>query len=91
MFYPKGIYAAMMTPFKEDGTVNESELRRIVDFIIDKGVDGLFPLGSVGESVHLTQDEKFRIMEIVVDQTRGWAPPIPAVLFPWQKGRRTGM
>ena len=43
MFYPEGVYVAMLTPFSEDGSVNESELRKLVDFCIEKGVDGLFP------------------------------------------------
>jgi len=77
MLYPKGIYAAMMTPFTAEGAVNEVELRRIVDFLIDRGVDGLFPLGSVGEAVHLSRDEKFRIMETVADQARGRVQVIP--------------
>ena len=79
MFEPEGIYAAMLTPFNEDGSVNEQELRRMVDFTIKGGVDGLFPLGSVGECVHLTQEDKFLAMEIVKDQTAGRVQVIPGV------------
>ena len=67
MFKPEGVYAAMLTPFSDDGVINEKELRRVVDFLVQSGVHGLFPLGSVGESIHLTPEEKLRTIEIVVD------------------------
>jgi N-acetylneuraminate lyase/4-hydroxy-tetrahydrodipicolinate synthase len=79
MFKPEGVFVAMLTPFKEDGEINEPELRRIVDFLIEKGVDGLFPVSTVGEFVHLSQEEKMQLMGIVVDQTRGRVPVIPGV------------
>ena len=47
---PEGVYVAMLTPFSDDGTVNETVLRRIVDFLIAGGVNGLFPISSVGNS-----------------------------------------
>lgn len=71
MFKPEGIYVAMLTPFDQDGSINETELRRIVDFQIEAGVHGLFPVSSVGEFIHLDREEKVRLMEIVVDQARG--------------------
>ena len=55
MFKPEGIYVAMLTPFTEDGALNEEELRRIVDFQITSGVHGLFPVSSVGESIHMSR------------------------------------
>jgi len=79
MFKPEGVYVAMLTPFSDDGTVNETVLRRIVDFLIDGGVHGLFPISSVGEFIHLTRDEKVRMMEIVVDQNRGRVKVTPGV------------
>ena len=48
MFKPEGIYVAMLTPFTDDGGINEEELRRIVEFQITSGVHGLFPISSVG-------------------------------------------
>jgi 4-hydroxy-tetrahydrodipicolinate synthase len=79
MFQPQGVYVAMLTPFKEEGSINEEILRHMVDFQIDRGVDGLFPVSSVGESVHLTQEERVRLMEIVVDQSAGRVPVTPGV------------
>lgn len=79
MFKPEGVYVAMLTPFDEAGSINEAELRRIVDFQINGGVDGLFPISSVGEFIHMSREEKFRMMEIVVDQNDGRVKITPGV------------
>jgi len=79
MFQPQGIYVAMLTPFAEDGSINESELRRMIDFQIEAGVDGLFPISSVGEGIHLSREEKIKMMEIIVDQVHGRVKITPGV------------
>ena len=79
MLRPEGIYVAMMTPFDSKGQVNEKELRRIVDFHVDSGLRGLFPVSSVGEFLHLSREEKLQVMEIVADQNRGRLPLIPGI------------
>jgi 4-hydroxy-tetrahydrodipicolinate synthase len=79
MFKPEGIYVAMLTPFTADGEINEEELRRIVDFQITAGVHGLFPISSVGEYIHMSREEKIRMMEIIADQNRGRVRLTPGV------------
>lgn len=79
MFKPEGVYVAMLTPFSEDGSINEKEMRRIIEFQIESGVHGLFPISSVGEFIHMSQQEKVRLMEVVVDQSRGRVRVIPGV------------
>jgi 4-hydroxy-tetrahydrodipicolinate synthase len=79
MFKPEGIYVAMLTPFTEDGSINEAEMRRIIDFLCDSGVHGLFPVSTVGEYIHMTQEEKIRLMKIVVDQNRGRIRVTPGI------------
>ena len=79
MFKPEGVYVAMLTPFDDEGSINEAELRRIVDFQIKGGVDGLFPISSVGEFIHMSREEKFRMMEIIVDQNEGRIHITPGV------------
>ncbi len=76
-FYPEGVYPAMLTPFDSNGRVNEAELRRMVRWQIGQGVSGLFPLGSVGEFVHLGFEEKARVIAIVVDEADGRVPVTP--------------
>ncbi|MCX8116662.1 MAG: 4-hydroxy-tetrahydrodipicolinate synthase [Desulfobacterota bacterium] len=73
-FQPKGIIPAMVTPITKDGKLNESALRRLTNYLIEGGVHGLFPVGSQGEFYALTFEEKKRIIEIVVDETRGRVP-----------------
>lgn len=75
----KGVYVAMMTPFSEDGSINLKVLREMVEFLVEKGVDGLFPVSSVGESVHLSKEEKLLIMKTVVEATGGRIPVVPGV------------
>lgn len=79
IFSPEGVYAAMLTPFDEKGKVNEPVLRNIVDFLIDKGIDGLYPVSSVGEFVHLSPEENMEIMDICIDQAKGRVPVVPGV------------
>jgi 4-hydroxy-tetrahydrodipicolinate synthase len=79
MFKPEGVYVAMLTPFTEDGSINEVEMRRIIEFQIESGVHGLFPISSVGEFIHMSQQEKVRLMGVVVDQSRGRVRVIPGV------------
>lgn len=79
MFKPEGVYAVLLTPFTEDGEINEEELRRILDFLIVSGIHGIFALGSAGENVHLSREDKIRVMEIVVDQNQGRVRTIAGV------------
>ena len=79
IFRPEGVYAAMLTPFDERGKVNETVLRKLVDFLIDKGIDGLYPVSSVGEFVHLSPEENMKIMDIVIDQAKRRVPVVPGV------------
>src|SRR4029078_2189145 len=50
------------------------ELRRYVDWLIDRGVHGLYPNGSTGEFTRFTVEERRRIIKIVCEQCRGRVP-----------------
>jgi len=76
-FKPEGVYPAMVTPFDDKGNVNEEELRKYASWLIERGVNGLFVLGSVGEFIHLDFEEKVKVMEIVVDEAAGRVPVVP--------------
>ncbi|MCR4427231.1 MAG: dihydrodipicolinate synthase family protein, partial [Firmicutes bacterium] len=73
-FAAKGIIPAMATPTDKWGTLNEGALRKLVNHLIDGGVHGLFPVGSQGEFFALPFESKKRILEVVVDETRGRVP-----------------
>jgi len=70
----QGIYTPNIVPLDARGEINESELRRYVDWLIAKGVHGLYPNGSTGEFTRFTAEERVRIMEIICDQVRGRVP-----------------
>lgn len=69
-----GILCPNIVPFHEDGRINEGELRRIVSWLIDKGIHGLYPNGSTGEFARLSFEERIRVVEIVADENRGRVP-----------------
>ena len=69
-----GIFTPNMVPLDEHGEINEAELRRYIDWLIDRGVHGLYPNGSTGEFTRFTADERRRIVQIVCDQARGRVP-----------------
>lgn len=75
----KGIYAAMLTPLCPDGKVNTEEVRRLTEFLIEKGVHGLFPVSNVGGQIHLPLEEKCRFIEAVVEEAKGRAPVFPGI------------
>jgi len=74
MFVPKGIIPAMVTPFDEDDKVDEKALRKLVDYLIEGGVHGIFAIGSEGEFYALTQEEKKKVVEVVVEEVNGKVP-----------------
>ncbi len=69
-----GIYTPNIVPLDDRGEINEPELRRYVDWLIDHGVHGLYPNGSTGEFTRFTAEERRRVIEIMADQTRGRVP-----------------
>jgi len=66
----KGTYTAIVTPFK-DGRIDENGLRKLIDFQIENGIDGIVPAGTTGEAATLDYDEHLRVIEIVVEQAKG--------------------
>ncbi|OFV97173.1 MAG: 4-hydroxy-tetrahydrodipicolinate synthase [Acidobacteria bacterium RIFCSPLOWO2_12_FULL_54_10] len=69
-----GCGTALVTPFHADGSLDESALRRHVQFQIDNGIDFLVPCGTTGESPVLNSMEHFRVVEIVLEEARGRVP-----------------
>lgn len=70
----KGIFTPNLVPFLEDGRINEAELRRMINWLIEKGVNGLYPNGSTGEFIRLSFEERKRLIQIVAEETRGRVP-----------------
>ncbi len=73
-FQPKGIIPAMVTPVTLEGKINVKALRKLTNYLIEGGVHGLFPVGSQGEFYALTFEEKKKVIEVVIEETRGRVP-----------------
>ncbi|MEE3101456.1 MAG: 4-hydroxy-tetrahydrodipicolinate synthase, partial [Pseudomonadota bacterium] len=71
----KGSITALVTPFK-DGRLDEAALKKLVDWQIAEGSDGLVPVGTTGESPTLTHEEHRRVVSIVVETAAGRVPVI---------------
>ena len=65
-----GTATALITPFKDDGSVDEGGLRRLLDLQEENGANVLIPCGSTGESATLSHEEHIRVVEIVRDQAK---------------------
>ncbi|GHT21092.1 4-hydroxy-tetrahydrodipicolinate synthase [Bacteroidia bacterium] len=77
LFYGTGV--ALITPFKQDKTVDFEALGRIVNHCLDGNVDYFVVLGSTGESVTLSHSEKEQIIRYVVERTRGKVPIVVGI------------
>jgi 4-hydroxy-tetrahydrodipicolinate synthase len=66
----RGTYTAIVTPFK-NGQIDEDGFRKLIDFQIDNGIDGIVPVGTTGEAATLDYDEHLRVIEIAVQQANG--------------------
>jgi 4-hydroxy-tetrahydrodipicolinate synthase len=62
MTAPKGIIAALITPFREDGSVNEDEFAKLLRFLLDAGITGMFISGNAGEFYALSREEKILLI-----------------------------
>ncbi len=68
----RGPFAAMVTPFSDDGAaVSEERLRAYCDFLIDRGVSGLFAFGTTGEWTLLSESERSAGARVLAQQARG--------------------
>lgn len=67
----EGVYSVLPTPFTSSGEVDEASLKRVIDLFIDAGVNGVTALGVTGEIARLTEDERRRVLEVVVSHVNG--------------------
>ncbi|WP_271271603.1 4-hydroxy-tetrahydrodipicolinate synthase [Aliamphritea hakodatensis] len=71
----RGSYVAIITPLR-DNQLDEDALRKMVNWQIERGTNGLVPVGTTGESPTLNEQEHKRVIEIVVEETAGRVPVI---------------
>ncbi len=78
----EGIWTPIPTPLTKDGRVDEDATRKLVDFLIEAGIDGLLPLGTSGEFALLSREEREALIRIVVDQVEHRVPVVAGVSDP---------
>jgi 4-hydroxy-tetrahydrodipicolinate synthase len=69
-----GCGTALVTPFARDGALDEAGVRRLARRQIDAGIHFLVPCGTTGETPTLSEQERIRVVEIVVEEARGRVP-----------------
>ncbi|MEX2182290.1 MAG: 4-hydroxy-tetrahydrodipicolinate synthase [Gemmatimonadaceae bacterium] len=72
----RGAITAIVTPFQQDGQVDEGALAAFVDWQVAEGIHGLVPVGSTGEAVTLSLAERERVVRITVERAKGRVPVI---------------
>lgn len=70
------IGTAMITPFKEDGTINYPELERIINYLIDNGTDCIVACGTTSENPTMSTEEKIEVVRFTVEKAAGRVPVI---------------
>ena len=67
----RGTYTMMITPIDQTGGVNLKALQDLTEWQISHGIHGLIPLGSTGEFLSMSPDERTAIAETVINSARG--------------------
>jgi 4-hydroxy-tetrahydrodipicolinate synthase len=75
----KGVGVALVTPFHKYGTIDFSALEKIVEHVIAGGVDYLVVLGTTGEAVTLSCDERHAVVDFVMETCNGRIPVVVGV------------
>lgn len=82
----RGTYTVLVTPFTQDGgAVDHAALQRLVEFQIAEGIHGLIPLGSTGEFLSVTPDERRAIVDTVVKTAAGRVPVLIGTGGEWTR------
>lgn len=72
----RGLAVALVTPFREDGGLDEEVLERHVHAMVEGGVDMLLPCGTTGESATLSPDEQLRVIARTIETAAGRVPVV---------------
>ncbi|CAI8813458.1 1-pyrroline-4-hydroxy-2-carboxylate deaminase [Brevibacillus sp. IT-7CA2] len=72
----EGVYVAIVTPFTNDYEVDYKRLAELCDWLIQEGVDGLVPSGSLGEYATMTGEERAKVIQTVIAAAKGRVPVV---------------
>lgn len=70
------IYSALATPFNSDESLNVEALRKLVNLELENGVEGFYCCGSSGEGLLLSNEERKKFLEVVIEEVNGKVPVI---------------
>ena len=70
----RGCGTALVTPFRQDGSIDEPALRNLVAWQIESGIDFLVPCGTTGETPTLSHDEWLRVIDVTIEVAAGRVP-----------------
>ncbi len=70
----RGAFVAIVTPFTDDGRIDEKGLRELIEFQIESGTHGIVPCGTTGESATMSHEEHHLVVELTIDQVNGRVP-----------------
>src|SRR6267142_2034321 len=70
----RGCGTALVTPFRQDGSIDEAALRNLVTWQVESGIDFLIPCGTTGETPTLSHDEWLRVTDITIEVAAGRVP-----------------
>ena len=73
-FVPRGMIPLIITPFTNDGRIDEPVLRELTEFLLTGGVHGIFPMGATGEFYAVEDDEYRRLLQLTKEIVAGRVP-----------------
>lgn len=71
---PAGAQVLLLTPFDEDGAIDERSLAALIEYVLAAGIDGVVGGGTTGECFTLSHEEQLRLMDLLAAQVRGRVP-----------------
>lgn len=72
----EGSFVALVTPFKDDDSLDEAKLKELIEIQIEGGTHGIVPCGTTGESPSLSDSEHGRVIDITIETVNGRVPVI---------------
>lgn len=81
----EGVYVALVTPFTQDYEVDYKRLHELCDWLIQEGVNGLVPAGSLGEYATFSPEERAKVVETVIQAANGRVPVVVGSAAPSTK------
>jgi 4-hydroxy-tetrahydrodipicolinate synthase len=82
----RGTYTVLITPFTPDGgAIDVGALKRLVNWQIEEGIHGLIPLGSTGEFLSMTREERQLVIETCIAEARGRVPVLIGTGAEWTR------